>query len=103
MTGLGDATSFVSVFVLDSDVQRATYGSWKVATHTGRGGTVYVSTERIYVASSTYEYPRPEPVPFQVDTACDAAGCSETPARTACKDGEIEQVRKLLVYAALSD
>jgi hypothetical protein len=36
MTGLGDATSFVSVFVLDSDIERATYGSWKVATHAGR-------------------------------------------------------------------
>ena len=62
LTGLGDVTSWVTVLAVDSDKSRATYGSWAAASHAGRGYTVYVSTQSVYVSATTYNYNRVPPV-----------------------------------------
>ena len=61
LTGLGDLSTWITVLATDADKARSTYGTWNSVTHAGRGGTVYVSTQRIYVASTTYDYARPKP------------------------------------------
>jgi len=62
LVGLGEtSTSWISVFAVDTDKGRSSFGTWKVATHAGRGNTVYVSRERIYVAATTYVYNRVAP------------------------------------------
>jgi hypothetical protein len=59
LTGLGVSTEMLTVFAMDADKARSTtYGTYKSVTHAGRGHIVYVSTQRIYVASTTYDYQR---------------------------------------------
>ena len=59
LTGLGDVSTWITVFATDADKARpTTYGTYKSVTHAGRGHIVYVSTQRIYVASTTYDYER---------------------------------------------
>ncbi len=62
LTGLGDVSTWITVFAMDADKARSTtYGTYKSVTHAGRGHIVYVSTQRIYVASTTYDYQRVSP------------------------------------------
>ena len=59
LSGLGDVSTWITVFAMDADKARSTsYGTYKSVTLAGRGHIVYVSTQRIYVASTTYDYQR---------------------------------------------
>ena len=59
LSGLGDVSTWITVFAMDADKSRSTtYGTYKSVTLAGRGHIVYVSTQRIYVASTTYDYER---------------------------------------------
>ena len=59
LSGLGDVSTWITVFAMDADKARSTtYGTYKSVTLAGRGHIVYVSAQRIYVASTTYDYQR---------------------------------------------
>jgi hypothetical protein len=57
LVGLGEVSSWVSVLAIDVDTTRPSFGSWKASVHAGRGSTVMVSRQNIYVAATTASLP----------------------------------------------